>query len=283
MNASERVVVASDRRKSSRQRALKKALIVFSNGNCTINCQIIEVSDSGAKLLPDDPFSLPEHFLLKPRDGEPRYCDVKWRSGTAVGVQYALGEGVDQQNTDTRVISLSKHLAEAGGTDLIRSAIETSMQENATNPRSAALLLVGFENKYASGARSESLVQEALKKLRQCFRASDVIAQVSDDQIGIVLPYLRSKGAAVATKKVLALDGTPVMTLDGLIDIKLAVTTVLFPDGDLSASEIITRAQANLSYKSPREVINSLRRNAAPSRTFGTDVRAGVVCSSSKG
>jgi hypothetical protein len=63
MNALEKATVVSERRKSPRQRALKKAQIVFKDGNCTMNCQVVEVSGSGAKIIPDDPFSLPDQFF----------------------------------------------------------------------------------------------------------------------------------------------------------------------------------------------------------------------------
>jgi GGDEF domain-containing protein len=267
MNAFEKAVAVSDRRKSPRQRALKKAQIVFKNGNCTMHCQIVEVSGSGAKIIPDDPFSLPEHFLLKTQDGEPRCCAVKWRNGTTIGVQYVLTQRPDDQDAENRIITFPHDPARSVEPDVIRNAIERSIEANKGNPRSAALLLACLENEATiaelfGNDAVEPLLQEVLKKVRECFRASDVIARVSDHQIGIVLPYLRSKGSTVATKKVLALGVTPLMTPNGSIDLKLAVTTVLFPDGDLSASEVIARAQANLAYKSPREVITTIRRSA---------------------
>jgi len=41
----------SDSRIQRRQRVLKKALIIFNHGHTTIGCQVLDLSDSGAKLI----------------------------------------------------------------------------------------------------------------------------------------------------------------------------------------------------------------------------------------
>ena len=63
--AEERV---TERRRDSRRRVLENALIVFSNGHCSIGCQIIDVSDTGAQLVPADIMLCPKEFVLKPQD-----------------------------------------------------------------------------------------------------------------------------------------------------------------------------------------------------------------------
>jgi len=88
--------ITSDRRIQRRQRVLKKALIVFNHGHATIGCQILDLSDLGAKLMPVDVVSCPREFILKlPSDGS-RNCEVKWRKGTVLGVQFV---GVAQPKT----------------------------------------------------------------------------------------------------------------------------------------------------------------------------------------
>jgi hypothetical protein len=77
-----------ERRGAPRHRVLKNALIVFNNGHCTMNCQILDMSDTGAKLMPVDIFLCPREFVLKPQIGESRHCEVMWRKGTKVGVRY---------------------------------------------------------------------------------------------------------------------------------------------------------------------------------------------------
>jgi hypothetical protein len=79
---------AAERRRAPRRRALKKALIVFNEGHCAMGCQILNMSDTGAKLMPADILLCPKEFVLKPQIGEPRNCEVMWRRGTAIGVYY---------------------------------------------------------------------------------------------------------------------------------------------------------------------------------------------------
>ena len=78
----------SERRRAPRRGALKNAVIVFNNGHCTMGCQIVDMSDTGAKLMPADILLCPKEFVLKPQIGEPRNCEVMWRRGTKIGVYY---------------------------------------------------------------------------------------------------------------------------------------------------------------------------------------------------
>ena len=71
-----------------RQRVLKKGLILFNDGRSSISCHIVDISDTGAKLVPVDVFSCPNEFLLKLPIGEPRECEVVWRRGDRVGVRF---------------------------------------------------------------------------------------------------------------------------------------------------------------------------------------------------
>ena len=79
---------AAERRSARRHRVLKNALIVFNNGHCSMGCQILDMSDTGAKLMPVDIFLCPKEFMLKPQIGESRHCEVMWRKGTKIGVRY---------------------------------------------------------------------------------------------------------------------------------------------------------------------------------------------------
>jgi len=79
---------APERRHTSRRRVLKGALIVFQGGNCTMRCQILNISETGALLLPVDVFLCPKEFVLKPDVGQPRDCEVVWRKGTNLAVRF---------------------------------------------------------------------------------------------------------------------------------------------------------------------------------------------------
>lgn len=84
-NASER---PAERRERARRRVLKSALIVFQGGHCTMGCQILNASDSGALVMPADVLLCPNEFVLKPQIGSARNCEVVWRKGAILGIRY---------------------------------------------------------------------------------------------------------------------------------------------------------------------------------------------------
>ena len=83
--AEERV---TERRGEPRRQVLENVLIVFNNGHCSMVCQIIDVSDTGAKLVPADIILCAREFVLKLQSGDARHCAVMWRKETQIGVHY---------------------------------------------------------------------------------------------------------------------------------------------------------------------------------------------------
>jgi hypothetical protein len=79
---------AAERRIAPRRRVLKNALMVFRNGYCTHPCVILNLSETGARLMPSDIMQCPREFVLKPSIGQERECEVVWRKGEFVGVRY---------------------------------------------------------------------------------------------------------------------------------------------------------------------------------------------------
>ena len=78
----------NDRRDKARRRVLKRALIVFQGGHCSMRCQILNISEVGAQLMPSDTLLCPSEFVLKPDVGDQRNCEVAWRKGTIIGVRF---------------------------------------------------------------------------------------------------------------------------------------------------------------------------------------------------
>ena len=77
-----------DRRHVHRHRALMSARIVFRGGFCSMGCLILNISDEGALLQPDDIFLCPKSFTLKPRTDPPWECETIWRKGEKIGVRF---------------------------------------------------------------------------------------------------------------------------------------------------------------------------------------------------
>jgi hypothetical protein len=78
----------AERRIAPRRRVLKNALIVFNSRYCTHRCFILNMSETGAQLMPQDVAECPSEFVLKPQIGQERDCEVVWRKGEFVGVRY---------------------------------------------------------------------------------------------------------------------------------------------------------------------------------------------------
>jgi hypothetical protein len=76
------------RRQSPRRKVMKGALILFQRGQCSMRCRILDLSDSGALLDPMDVMLCPSEFVLKLDVGEPRNCEVRWRTPERLGVHF---------------------------------------------------------------------------------------------------------------------------------------------------------------------------------------------------
>ena len=164
---------------------------------------------------------------------------------------------------DVQVVHLSAEEAAAcaldaeKGLSLLQDALEKCIARNDDLPRSSAFLAVSIDNIQAlTDLFGESVAEPVFgglaTRLKECLRTSDVIARLGTSQLGIVLPQFRFNGAAVVLKRVLALRTKPISTNFGAVDVKLSVASVLFPDGHLSAPDIITRAQATLAFNQKR-------------------------------
>lgn len=53
-----------------------------------LKCQMLDVSELGARLRVGDPKAAPEMFLLILDRGLARWCQVAWRSDIEIGIQF---------------------------------------------------------------------------------------------------------------------------------------------------------------------------------------------------
>jgi diguanylate cyclase (GGDEF)-like protein len=168
-----------------------------------------------------------------------------------------------EQRDDAQIVCLSSEEATdcvrdpERGLELLREALETCVARNEHRPRSSAFIAISLDNMQSitdlfGAPVAEPVFGGLVGRLKECVRTSDVIARLGGAQLGIVLPHFRFNGASVVLKRVLALRSKPISTNFGAIDVKLSVASVLFPDGNLSAADIITRAQATLSFNQNR-------------------------------
>jgi hypothetical protein len=77
-----------EKRHARRTRVIKKAMVVFNGANCSMDCQVLDLSVAGARLKPDNLLVCPEQFTLKFSDGSVHLCEVRWRKGNILGVRF---------------------------------------------------------------------------------------------------------------------------------------------------------------------------------------------------
>ncbi len=77
-----------ERREHPRGSTLRQGQIVFQNGHCTIDCAILDLSKSGAKIRPRDLVACPEIFELRVNNGPTHPCKIVRRQGNDLGVHF---------------------------------------------------------------------------------------------------------------------------------------------------------------------------------------------------
>lgn len=78
-----------ERRKHSRVLTWKTGTVSISNHTPGIECAILDMSESGARILVPDTAAIPGSFcLMIDGSSEAYYCSVKWKRGARLGVQF---------------------------------------------------------------------------------------------------------------------------------------------------------------------------------------------------
>lgn len=77
-------------RREDRAEVSRRAWLDTGDGGPLVNCTLVDISESGAKIAIDEVDTVPETFTLwLSRYGYPRYsCRVVWRDCDAIGVRF---------------------------------------------------------------------------------------------------------------------------------------------------------------------------------------------------
>ena len=79
----------ASKRRNTRRRILKRAIIAYSGRHLTAECAVRDLSDDGARLLIADHRQIPDSFeLLIELDGFEADCEVVWRRADSLGVRF---------------------------------------------------------------------------------------------------------------------------------------------------------------------------------------------------
>ena len=78
-----------EQRKSPRQRVFFRATIADATNNFVCDCQVLDLSGSGARLAVKPEGLIPDTFILRlRRTGDRKCCSVVWRAGDQIGVEF---------------------------------------------------------------------------------------------------------------------------------------------------------------------------------------------------
>lgn len=78
-----------DKMRSARKSYQQEAWIGVGSGFAARKCKILNASESGARLLLDDPSFVVDRFKLKlTRTSEGRTCKVAWQKGREIGAAF---------------------------------------------------------------------------------------------------------------------------------------------------------------------------------------------------
>ena len=78
------------RRKEKRNSTLKSAQIIYGGlWGGVVDCYIVDLTSTGARLETAITFDLPEFFLLRFNDATERRVHKRWGSGVQIGVEFA--------------------------------------------------------------------------------------------------------------------------------------------------------------------------------------------------
>jgi methyl-accepting chemotaxis protein len=77
-----------ERRKTARYAISKNAKILYRGGACQMNCAIVEISNTGARLHPKDAGLLPNEFDLIISPTQRTKCEAIHRSAMEIGVRF---------------------------------------------------------------------------------------------------------------------------------------------------------------------------------------------------
>lgn len=77
-----------DRRKAERKRMLRRGRIVFRKGYGVIDCVLLDLSETGARLRAPGLLALPDQFELRIEHGPSYVVELAFRNLETVGVRF---------------------------------------------------------------------------------------------------------------------------------------------------------------------------------------------------
>ena len=77
----------TDKRQNAR-RAITHMVFMATGVGPPLKCQMLDVSELGARIRVGDPKTAPQEFMIILDKGLARWCQVRWRSDTEIGIKF---------------------------------------------------------------------------------------------------------------------------------------------------------------------------------------------------
>lgn len=115
-------------RKRQRVRTMLGAQIIFNNRNSTIDCQVRNMTDDGAKIIVDSQLTFPQRFEFHvPQKGRTFQAKVIWRQENETGLEFIPDVAIGAGEGATRLAAKLKEL-ESENAILRRRVIDLKAQ-----------------------------------------------------------------------------------------------------------------------------------------------------------
>ncbi len=75
-------------KRQSARRTITHTVYLATGISPPLKCQMLDVSELGARLRVGDPRTAPQEFLIQLDKGLTRWCQVVWRSGIEIGIRF---------------------------------------------------------------------------------------------------------------------------------------------------------------------------------------------------
>jgi PilZ domain len=109
------IMMAEERRRSSRKRSFLRGCIYFNKRRGAIDCLIRDISDDGARIIFSDTVNVPEFVdLYIPQKEQTVRAHLQWRHGDEIGLSFVdPAQGLDGASGDLaqRVAHLESEVA----------------------------------------------------------------------------------------------------------------------------------------------------------------------------
>ena len=88
MQDTDKTATNENEKRNNVRRTIERTVYLATGVSPPLECQLLDISERGARIRVGSPASAPQEFLIQLGKGLARWCQVVWRSETAIGVKF---------------------------------------------------------------------------------------------------------------------------------------------------------------------------------------------------